>query len=442
MSTREIANFITGTSFAGMPPEVVDKAQMAISNHLSVMLAAVGDEAVVAAGKMAAAAGGHPEATLIDQGLKATCNLAAMVNAIMAGAVDMDDGAYRPSGHLTHGGRVVVPSALAVAERQDATGKDLITAVVLGYDVTLRVAWSISLNGMYPIAGMPGTYGATAAAAKLLGLSTAEIVQAFGIAGAHCLRLSRVKRMEKVAMTKDAEGWGAMTGVSAALLAKTGFKGPGSIFDAPDFSPDALANLGLEWQILRTYFKRYSGTRSAHAALDGAFDLMRAHGITASDIVKIKVGVAGYATAMTNPRPDSIWNAQYSLPFMIGAGIADDEVGPDQISHHRLNDRSILDQTDKVEVYADAEADALRPGTVPARVTVETRDGSKYETFVKYPKGGPENPFTEAELRDICFKHCNRALGVAETAVLLRCLDALPRLAHVSQLVAKLNPVP
>lgn len=442
MSTKDVANFITTTSFDRLPADVVAKAKVAIRDHLGVLLAAHNVKAVAAARKVALAMAGREESTLIGIGVKVPCNLASLVNAVMTRTLDMDDGAYRTTGHLAHAGGVVVPSSLAVAERQNATGKQLIEAVVVGYEVALRAGWIISLWPMFAPAGMAGTYGAAAAAAKLLGLNTEETADALGVAEAHCLYPSRAKRFERTAMTKEAAGWGAMTGVTAALLAQAGFNGPETLFDLPEYNQEPLETLGKEWEIMGIYFKPYSSCRATHAPLDGVFELIKQHNLTADNISRIIAGVATHlATSMTNYRPANIWQAQFSIPFVIGAALADGEVGPVQIAENRLVDDVLLSQADKVKLVGDPEVDALASskGTRSCRIKIETKDGREFETFVGYPRGAPQNPLSEEELVGKFRKLATRAMGAERTEDLVKCLDELEDLGNINNLVDKLS---
>ena len=441
MSTQDVANFITSTSFDRLPVDVVAKAKVAIRDHLGVLLASVEDRAVAAASKMAIAMGGREESTLIGIGIKVPCNIASMVNTITTTTLDMDDGAYRPIGHLAHAGGVVIPSSLAVAERQNATGKSLIEAVVIGYEAALRAGWLVRMWGMYAPAGMAGTYGAAAAAVKLLGLSTEEAVDALGIAEAHCLYSSRNVTISNVVMTKEAAGWGAMTGVTAALLAQAGFKGPDTIFDLSDYNKEPLETLGRDWEILRLYFKPHSSCRYTHAPIDGVLELIKKHNLSFDNILRVTLGIASPAApGMANYSPASTWEAQFSIPFTIGAALVDGEVGPEQIAESRLGDELILRQADKVKLVADPEADALRPGMVPAHIKIETIDGKEFETSVPYPRGAPENPLSEEELKHKFWRLATKAIGVDKAEDLSKCLDGLEDLANINQLVEKLSP--
>ncbi len=439
MSTTQVADFIIDTKFAALPPDVVHQLKLAIRDHLGVMFAARDDRAVTAARRMVTALEGNPEATLLGTTLKAPANYAAMVGAIMARTLDMDDGAYRPTGHLAHAGGTVVPSVMAVAERVHADGKALIEAAAVAYEVTLRAGWLISLWGMFVPAGMAGTYGAAAGAARLLGLDREQTRHALGIAEAHCLYPSRAKKFTTMTMTKEAAGWGAMTGVTAALLARAGFEGPDTVFDLEEFNREPLATLGREWEVMRLYFKTHSSCRFTHAPLEGLIELMQQHALKPGDVAKVTVGVAYHAATMVNYRPANIWQAQFSIPFVIGAYLAYGAVTPQQVSEDHLTDAAILAQADKVTLVGDAEVDALRPGMVPARVRLSTAGGREMETYVAYPSGGPEKPHTDAALEEK-FVALTAATGQAGGAALKKALDNLEDLTDMAALAALFTP--
>jgi 2-methylcitrate dehydratase PrpD len=443
MSTATVAQFINEIKFENLPPEVISQAKIAIRDHLGVMLAAVDDRAVAAARSVALQMGGASEATLIGTNSKVPVNMAAMVGAIMARTLDMDDGAYRKTGHLAHAGGVVVPSTLALAEWQGVSGKELIAATVASYEVTLRAGWLISLWKMFAPAGMAGTYGAAAVAAKLMKLSKEQTMDALGVSEAHCLYPSKAKRFDRTAMTKEASGWGAMTGVTAALLAKAGFEGPDTLFDLTEFNKEPLETLGKEWEILRLYFKPYSCCRFTHAPLDGVFELIKQHNLSADIVKEITVGISVPAAVKLfgTYDPPNIWQAQFSLPYVVAAALVDGEVGPKQFNDSRFSDGDIRRQAEKVKLVADEEAGALASdkGMRSCRVKIVTKDGNEFETFVGFPKGSPENPMSEDELSNKFLELAAISLGSEKAREVLIKLNSLEEIDSIKDIVEMLQ---
>jgi 2-methylcitrate dehydratase PrpD len=288
---------------------------------------------------------------------------------------------------------------------------------------------------------MVGNFGAAAAAAKLLGLDAVQTANALGIAEAHCLHPSRAKNYLKMTMTKESGGWGAITGVTAALLAQAGFEGPETVFDMPDNDPEPMAALGQEWEIRRLYFKPYCLCRYCHGPIDGLLELMRQNGLGAGDIKRVEIGTAVPAVnGMVNYRPQNTWEAQFSIPYALGAALAEGTVMPAQIAGTRLQEDMILKQVDKITVVVDPEADALRPGMVAARITVETKAGDSYVTFVSHPLGSPENPMSEDELREKFCCLTAPVLGSGLNQRLYQRLSDLETVSDITTLVDEFQP--
>ncbi|MBI4319301.1 MAG: MmgE/PrpD family protein [Chloroflexi bacterium] len=447
MTTEQVARFITNTSLDGVPPIVVAKAKIAVRDTIGVTIAGYRDEATAAVARMALGMGGPEQSTLLGLGIKVPSNLAALVNSFMASALDWDDGGTGPRGLLGHPGCVVVPSALAVAESEGCTGRELLEAILVGYEVVLITAWVIRETET-PIpswlrigTGVSGAYGAAAAAAKLLKLSTAETRSTLGIAEAHCPLPPVQTSLDGTAMTKEAAGWGAMSGVTAALLAHAGLRGPRTLFDLPDYPSEPLQRLGREWGILGLYYKPYSCCRKSHSVLDGLFELLKEHHLKPGDIKKVTIITPHLQFGPPNYRPADTYEAQFSIPFVIGAAIVDGRVGPEQVATSRVSDRAILEMADKVVLAADPEVDNLVRPTRGGKVEIETVDGRTLSTIKMRPRGHPDEPLTEEELLDK-FKEATQGVLGSESEALASCIETLEELESVNELIEKISPLP
>ena len=162
---------------------------------------------------------------------------------------------------------------------------------------------------------------------------------------------------------------------------------------------------------------------------------MKQNGLKAGDITRITVGVAGQAATMANYRPTNVWQAQFSIPFTLGAALAYGHVGPKETAATMLSDERIRAQADKVALVSDPEADSFRPGGVPARVTIETADGRRFQTWVPHPRGSPENPLSDDELRQKFMGLASDALGAGRAGKLDAVLADVERLDSVERLV-------
>lgn len=441
MSTARVAGFVEKIKYEHIPEIVIGKAKTAIRDVIGVSIAAHRDEAVTIARKMAKGRGQKRDANIIGQTARASCETAAFVNSVMATTLDMDDGSMGLQGHLRvhrgHPGGVVVPSAMAVAQRQRATGKQLIEAVVAGYEVSLMTGWII---GHTVLTSRTGCYGAAAAAAKLLSLPAEKVIQTFNVVSAHCPDTSYAHIWTRIDMSKEAPAWSAFTAIMAAFMSEAGFRATPSFFDCPEHDGKPFESLGKDWEILGIYFKRYGACRHAHAPIDGVNKLVNDHGIDPEKIARIIVGCAALkGLNMNNRRPDNVWQAQYSIPFVIGAALRKGKVGPGQINTALLKDRGILEIADKVELVVDGDVEALQPGAFAGRVRIETYDGHNYETFIERPKGDPENPFSEEELKLKFYELTVPVIGKDNALKIVAGIDDLEEMKDINDLFKIIN---
>jgi 2-methylcitrate dehydratase PrpD len=411
MQTKDVAEFIAELQFDDLPSEVILKAKMAIRDCIGVALAGYDDHASRAIRNVVLGMGGVAESSVIGTSIKAPCNLASWVNAVLSSTLDMDDGSFGPEGHRGHPGCIVIPSSLAVSEKEKMSGKDLINAVVVGIEVALRAGSILALGKQGITSGKSGSFGAAASAAKLFGSNMKQIVQTLGITEAHRPQPipatyyrdrspSYVTDYARTtAMTKEVCGWAAMTGVSAALAALEGYEGTRTIFDLPEYSKTPLETLGKEWEILSLYFKPHSTCRAIHSSIDGTLELIRRHSLTADNVLKVVAGVSHVRSHFDNHRPASRYEAQMSIPFAVGCALLEGEVTPKQISWERIDDERILYQADKVQVVVDERAEDMAPSIDAGSVRIQTTGGKAYETYISYPLGEPQNPMSEGQLK-------------------------------------------
>lgn len=401
LDTSRVADFISATRFEELPSNIVNQAKRCTLDTLAGAVAGCRCKSIKIVEEVVRWAGeGKEQASLIGSGTKVSLPSAALLNGSMATVLDSDDGCMSSIGHLGHIGGCLVPATLAVAEKENLGGRAYIEALVVGYEVYLKTSRILMEPKLkkFPLAGTPGTYGAAAAAGKLLKLTREQLVNALGIAEAY----APAPKMGKIAltgpMTKEAMAWGAMTGVTAALLAGRGFTGPRTIYDDDSYDRSCLDLLGYDYEMLRVYFKPYCACRYTHAALDIVTKFLREGKCAPEDVVHITVDAGSGASLLNVARPATIEHAQYSFPYTIGAVVTYGEVGPDQMKESCLNDDLLLRQADKVRIAFSEEMNALLPAEFGAVVTIETKDGAKHRMERSSPRGEPEEPLTDDEI--------------------------------------------
>ena len=431
-----IARFVADTPLAAIPGPALERARTCLVDTLGAALAGCR----LRAGRIALAlVDGEPErgaATLLTAGRKAGLGHAAFANAVLASALDVDDGHYAS---VSHPGALVVPAALAAAEARRRSGRELLGAIVVGYEIAIRAAAVLNARPRergYG-SGAPGAYGAAASVARLLGLDAGRTGHALGITRCH-LPVSTVDSIAHGAMTKESVGWGALTGAVAALLAEQGFTGPETVLDEPhhraesDLAP--LADLGTRYRITEVYVKRFAACLMAHAAVDAALELRGRLGLRVEDIAAVTVWTQRGSVALDDPAPRSSEGAQYSIPYTVAAALAEGALGIEQILEERLGEPRIRDLAARVEVRHDSRYDEMHPARRPARVAIRTVGGQTHEREVLVIRGSSEDPLAAEEVEA-------KFLGLAEPVVGKARADRILRLLRGIEASSDLSPL-
>ncbi|MDP8921979.1 MAG: MmgE/PrpD family protein [Chloroflexota bacterium] len=333
--------------------------------------------------------------------------VAALHNGGVSHIVEMDD-VDRAS--VIHPAAVVVPAALAVAERTGASGRDLLAAVVLGYEVAIRIGEAVGKTHYFHWHNTStcGVFGAAAAAGWLLGLDERRMAWALGSAGTQAGGLWEF--IADGAMSKHLHtGRAAANGVLAAELARLGFTGARRILEgrqgffaatAPDGDPAAVTRgLGEGWKLPGVSIKPYPSCRHTHSAIDAALELRREHGLTADDVERGEIDAYRSMIDLTdNPAPAHLYAAKFSVQYCVAWALLDGAVRLGDFTDERIKQPAARELMQRMTVRLDPALDARYPREFPSRLRLVLRDGRTVETLVATPKGDPENPLTQAEL--------------------------------------------
>lgn len=429
---EKAARFIRDLNFGDLEEGVVNKAKMCFLDFIGAVLAGQASES----GRLSINFAKHNsrayEATILATGDQVSLRDAAFVNGNLASALDIDDGHRMAVGHP---GAVVIPAALAIAERYRMSGRKFIEAIVAGYEVAIRSGDILSKQtGIVWGSGRWACVGAAAAVAKLLDLGSKEIKNALAIAGTLTPLAPLLDDLSqgRMPMTRESTGWGAMTGLSSALLAKEGFTGLSSIVD---FSLTSLGDFGEKFEILNVYFKPYACCRWCHPAIDGALELVQEHDLHPADIKEIVVSTFSHAANLAESRPRTIDMAQYSIPFTVATAVVEAEVGVDQIAKGKLSDPQVLDVASRVRLIHDAKLDSYFPERIPAKVEIQTVSGDRYQTRVDIPKGNPRNPMSEREFLDKFKKLATKVIGPQDAIKVIKKVKELEGCQDINEVI-------
>jgi len=426
--TRRLAQFVWSLRDVDLPKGVMAFAKVCILDLFGSALAARGTPIALAARNFTEEALGPGRATCWDTGKKASIVGATWVNSVLASAVDIDDGHRMAIGHP---GSAIIPPTLAVAEQIRAHGRQLLEAVIAGYEIAIRVSHARDPKQIENVTtGAWGAFGAAIGAGKLILHSITEIENALGLAAMFGPRLPGTFPGGR-RMVKEGIPWAAVAGVSSALLTRSGFTGPEKVFDfLPLYDPQRiLQGLGKEFLILKTYFKRYPCCRWLHPIIEGLFSLMDEGSIQASQVKTLHIQTFSRAFSLPNrPRPETLEEAQFSIPFCSALAMTKKEEGFHHIRLSDLDDPMVIQLSERVRLEPQPGFDESFPEKILSKITIETST-KKMEKVVSSVKGDPDNPLTKEQLEEKYLLYASPVLG-REKASLLK--DYIWHLEEVS----------
>lgn len=397
---EHLAEFATGPRGQDLPAEVITRGAMHVLHLVAVALAGSRADSSQPMLRVIREGAGRPEATVYGLGRITSATEAALANGTLAHALELDDD-HRTG--TVHPGAVVVPAALAAAEAMGASGRTLLRAVMLGYEVMCRVGEAFMgqqfYRGFHPT-GTCGVFGAAVAAGIAFGLDREQLVRALGIAGTQASGLAEW-RADGSWIKRLHAGRAAQSGVLAARLAREGFTGPATILEGASGFLQAFAfegaidaeavtrRLGDEFRAMATAFKPYPCCRFSHGALDLALGLHR-EGVTAPDVASVHLRI--YKTNILNyvSRPPSTVDAQFCLPYLVAAAVVRGRVGLAELTEAAIRDPEILALSDRISVEEDPSFTAQYPERYPTELAVVLRDRREITRFNDCPSGDPE----------------------------------------------------
>jgi 2-methylcitrate dehydratase PrpD len=406
--SEQIAAFIFDTDSDALSADALDMARLCCLDWLGSVYAGKGSRPAVAILLVAKSLGGNPEATLLPDGSQSSAYMAALVNAAASHVVEMDD-LHKEA--ILHPAAPVIPAALAMAEREGASGRELLAAIAIGYEVAIRMgeAMGPSHYQFWHTTGTCGTFGATAAAGKVLGLSKPELAMALGSAGTQAAGLWEF--LMDGAMSKQLHpAKAAADGLLAALLAEQGLTAASRIFEgekgfcramAKECDLDRLTRgLGsAPPRILSISFKAHAACYHIHSAIDAILEIRRKHSLQAADVEKVQLSLYPAALDLLEKvEPRDPYAAKFNIPFCAATALVYGQVGISAFSTDRLEDPKIQDAVRRISMVRDPELGKLYPERWPAVVEITTRAGQTHAARVDFPRGDPKNPMTQEEL--------------------------------------------
>jgi 2-methylcitrate dehydratase PrpD len=412
--SARLADFSSALLLDAVPPAVRERAKHLILDCIGLAFAT----ATFPYAKATLAAlreFGDGPASLFAHGERLALRDAMLFNGLLVHGLDFDDTHARG---IIHASASALPCAFGLAEREGASGAELLTAYICAMEVSTRVA-AASEGGFHKIGfhstGLAGAFGCTLAAARLMGLDAAQATHAQGVALS--MASGSLEFLQDGSWTKRLHpGWAAVAGTTAAGLAKHGFVGPQRAYegrfglyamhtpavDAPLALATVTAGLGRDWEIEQVALKPIPACHLAHAASDAAIALHRAHRLAADEIERVVVRVpAQVVPVICEPvagkkQPANGYAAQFSAPYIVATGLLKGRFTLDDLDDAALADPAVRALATRVDYEIDAESDF--PRHYSGEVVVHARDGRRLSHREAVNRGAPDRPLANAEI--------------------------------------------
>ncbi|UYV36073.1 MmgE/PrpD family protein [Rhodobacteraceae bacterium D3-12] len=332
----------------------------------------------------------------------------ALAAGMRIDSLDGHDGFNPAKGHI---GCPLLPALLALAPA-DLSGGAFLTALAMGYEFGARA--SVAQHATAPDYHTSGSWGAVTAAAagaRLLKLDSQQTRHALGIAEYHGPRSQMMRCIDHPTMVKDGSGWGAMAGVSAALLAQSGFTGAPSLIT--EQAQDHWGDLGARWYVSEQYYKPWPVCRWVQGPVEALLALRSAHGVAASDVASIEIETFHEAVRLATASPKTTEEAQYSTSFPCALALVHGDIRPEHLRDEALQESETLRLSQATVMREHAHANAYFPQQRFARVSLGLRNGARLKTDWIEPRWGPQNPPRAADLEAKYRAYATPILGPA-----------------------------
>jgi 2-methylcitrate dehydratase PrpD len=436
--TRLLARHIANARFSDLPEAAVSAGRRGVLDWLGCALAGSRHGTLDILASVMQELNGQPQATVLGRKSKAGILEAATINGQMGHVLDYDD--THMAGVVLHASSPVLAALFALSETTRVGGADLLLAYACGFEAGVRIGQASPGHhrGGWHLTGTLGTFAASAAAARLLGLDEQQIVHALGIGGTQAAGMQQ----NRGTMCKSFHaGKAAANGILAAKLAQRGFDSSAQIVEgnrgfcriySDAAAPQALVDeLGRRWEITRNGHKPYACGVVLHPAIDALIRLRKAHAIDAAKVTQISLRVHPLVLAITAVvEPRTGLKSKFSISHCAAVALHDGAAGTAQYTDAKALDPAIMALRQRTTAVAD---DSLRNDEAYATVVA---DGRTYEYHVEHATGTVDNPMDDEAIRTKFMANAEPAIGRQRAGQVCDWVAAIERQADVSELMA------
>jgi 2-methylcitrate dehydratase PrpD len=445
--TGRVARYMAAARQQPLPPDVLRETKHRVLDTVAAIVSGARLKPGEMAIRFVQSQGGTPEASVLTTRIRTSAINAALVNAMFAHADETDD--FEPV-TKAHPGCATVPAALAVGERDNRSGQDLLRAVALGYDLSCRWLMALGPNQVRAThrsaEGVSATMGAVAAAASMAQLDERGMRYALSYAAQQVSGVWSWERdVEHVEKAFDFAGMGARNGVTAALMAQAGFSGVPDVLEgehnaleahsAQPHPEEMAADLGRRFYVTETAIKTFSVGYPIQSALDALLTLRKDHGFTPATVDRVVARLPEDGAGIVNDSAMPDVNLQYLMAVAVIDGAVSFDASH---SFDRMKDPQVLAVKQRVQLVGDrALMDPAAPRS--ANVEVVLRDGRTVSHFTRFAPGTKENPLSTEGVAAKARSLIAPVLGAERCETVIRRINTLETLASVRELVALLT---
>jgi len=450
---RELAKFATTLTFQDLPQDVIHQTKRVVLDTLGCAIGGYDSEARHAIEEYIKESGHPGEATVFVSGLKTSCMNATLANGAMVRYLDYNDTAFIIQGETYRTGyhpSEVIPTILALGERQHLSGKAVIEAIVVGYDLSLSFLEAVTGPGMEKRGWNGDTRGAyimPVIAGKILVLTEDQMENAVGISGScHAVLGILDTPAEEYTMTKNIRfPTMSYAGILAAMLARKGFTGPTTIIEGHDGFAKAIMQSDYDlsrvvpgkgkFAIRETCIKSIIADFSSHGHLTATLNLVKEHDIKPEDVAEVRITTSKRCAEHTGDPvkkyPKNKETADHSSYYLTAIAIIDRQIGPEQFTPEKFQNPKVRELIDKVILKGDPDLDKARPAGISEIVS---KQGKKYQCRVDYPRGHARNPMTDGEIVGKFKSMASKYMSDKQTNQIIDTVFALDKLGDIGKL--------
>ena len=441
-----ITSYVCQTSFDDLPQNVLLRAKEVLVDALSVIAAGAQEDEVKALKERLVDPKARRVASLIGSGVRTEPLKAALINGTAGTFLELDEGNQFGRGHP---GIHVVPAALAIAEEGRLSGRELVTALVLGYEIGTRIGIACKIRmSMHPH-GTWGTVGAAVAVGKLMGYGEAAMKEMINVSSSLGLATSRRTMLEGGTVRNVYSGVSNTMGILAHQLVQSGFTGEadglktvyGSVV-SDTFSPEVMTeDLGKRFEIARNYFKMHACCRYNHGTLDALEKILAQRPLKVDEVKAVDVETYSLAAQLCDQNPRNMLAAKFSIPFAVATLIVHGRTDVTCFNPEAVQNDAVQALAQRVKVTEDPKLTAMMPARRPSRVRVTLKNGEKLEAEVTMNKGDFEDPYGPADLEKKYYSLADPVWGHAKAEQIRSQLMGVEKVKDINQVTALIAPL-